>query len=76
MKVRWHNLLGFPLAVFGLVSGLVMRDHISAFLSAAKYPRSAYYPPGQVVLGAVSLMLVILSIVAIIKILFCPPRTP
>jgi hypothetical protein len=62
--------MGFLLAVFGLVFGLIMRHHIGVFFTTIRYPGRSDYPPGQIVLGFVCLVLILMSIAGLLKILF------
>ena len=70
MRIRLHNVFGFPFAIIGLVWGIMMHRHIGVFFSVIKTLGPTYYPPDQVMLGCIAFMVIFLSCIALIKIIF------
>ena len=74
MRICWRNVFGFPLAIFGLVWGLMMHDKIGIFFSSIESGALGYYPHEQIILGFLTLIMVIMSIIALVTIFFCNGR--
>lgn len=76
MKIRWHNVIGLPLGIVALSYGLTQRRHINVFFESLGPGNPGHFPAGQVSLGFLALVCLLLGITILIKIFLYQRNTP